>query len=93
MPTGHQEEVSRKEKESSWITEGRGLGCVDQVGKVWLGTKNYQWNLAKIIGIRWVGCCGNSEKKEDLWCSKDHPDSGAVLVGMREGIPNRINKT
>lgn len=47
MPTGHQEEVSRKEKESSWITEGRGQDCVDQVGKVWLGTKSYQWNLAK----------------------------------------------
>lgn len=26
-------------------------------------------------------------------CSKDRPDSGAVLGGMREGIPNRINKT
>lgn len=25
-------------------------------------------------------------------CSKDYPDSGAVLVGMREGIPSRINK-
>lgn len=53
--------------------------------------------LNKIIGLRGVGCCGNSEEEEDLWlgrgdiCSNGHPDTGAVLLGMREGIPNRIH--
>lgn len=53
----------------------------------------------KIIHIRGVGCCGNSEEEEGLWlgrgeiCSKDHPDTGGALVRMREGTtPNRINR-
>lgn len=54
--------------------------------------------FSKIIGIRWVGCYGNSEKKEDLWLGEGRfvlkiTQTWAVLIGVREGIPKRINKT
>lgn len=77
------QEVSRKEKESSCIAEGRCLGFESQEHKVWLGTENRteqnNWHQR-------VGCCGNSEEEEDWWperrdiCSNSHPDKGAVLV-------------
>lgn len=87
MPTGYQEEeVSRKEKESSCITEGRGLGSDGQEDKVRLGTENgtEQNNQHQRSRVLWKlrGGRGFVLERGDI-CSNGHPDTAAMLKPVR----------